>query len=162
MSLASYLAGNNHNLTKAALNAADCLQVTVILGVLLFVQGGRGIRFTRREGLSLGIAGIATAAWKLTGTGWIGFVGFQAVMSVAYLPTLESLWRWKPGPSPEPMEKWGLNLLIALLGISVDVTGRHDYLAMVYPLRAFTLCLLVVLLILRWKRKTAAGSAAGS
>jgi hypothetical protein len=31
------------------------------------------------------------------------------------------------------MEKWGINVIIALIGVVVDITGRHDYLAMVYP-----------------------------
>ena len=154
MSLASYLAGNDHSLAKAALNAADCIQVTVILLALLFVQKGKKIQFTPSERLSLWLAGGATAAWLLTKTGWIGFVGFQAVMSVAYLPTLENLWRWKPGRPPEPMEKWGINIVIALTGMLIDVTGRHDYLAMVYPLRALILCVLVVVLILRWNLKS--------
>ena len=77
-------------------------------------------------------------------------------MSVAYLPTLESLWRWKRGPSPEPMEKWGINIIIALIGLLVDLTGRHDYLAMVYPLRALILCVVVAVLIRRWEQKSKA------
>ncbi len=154
MSLASYLAGNDHSLTKAALNAADCIQVSVILLALLIGQKGNKIQFTRSELLSLWVSGVATAAWMVTKTGWIGFVGFQAVMSVAYLPTFESLWHWKPGAPPEPMEKWGINIIIALMGLLVDVTGRHDYLAMVYPLRALILCVLVVVLILRWNQKS--------
>jgi hypothetical protein len=74
---------------------------------------------------------VAAVAWLVTKTGWIGFIGFQSVMSVAYLPTIESLWRWKLGPSPEPMEKWGINVIIALIGVVVDITGRHDYLCAV-------------------------------
>jgi hypothetical protein len=44
MSLASYLAGNDHSLIKAALNVADSLQVTVILLTLVIEQ--RGGRFS--------------------------------------------------------------------------------------------------------------------
>jgi hypothetical protein len=153
MSLASYLAGNDHSLIKAALNAADSLQVTVILLTLVIEQRGRKIQCTRNELVSLGISCLAAVAWMVTGTGWIGFIGFQSVMSVAYLPTIESLWRWKLGPSPEPMEKWGIN---ALIGVVVDITGRHDYLAMVYPLRALILCVVVVVLITRWEQKSRA------
>ncbi len=156
MSLASYLAGHDHSLTKAALNAADCIQVTVILLALLVQQRGGRIQFTRYERLSLWISGLAAAAWMFTKTGWIGFVGFQTVMSIAYLPTLESLWRWKTGVPPEPIEKWGINVLIAFLGLAVDLTGRRDYVAMVYPVRALALCILVVILILRWQHKSKA------
>ncbi len=156
MSLATYLAGSDHSLVKAALNAADSLQVTIILATLLIEQRGRKIHFTQNERVSLVISCVAAAAWMITRTGWIGFIGFQLVMSVAYLPTIESLWRWKLGPSPEPMEKWGTNVMIALIGVVVDITGRHDYVAMVYPLRALILCIIVVALIFRWKQKSKA------
>lgn len=156
MSLASYLAGSEHSLLKAALNAADSLQVTVILAVLTLEQRGRKIRFTRNEMLSLAIAGMAALAWIVTRAGWIGFIGFQSVMCIAYLPTIESLWHCKQGPPPEPMEKWSINILIALIGTVVDITGKQDYLAIVYPLRALILCILVVVLIARWKQKSAA------
>jgi uncharacterized membrane protein YkvI len=156
MSLASYLAGNDHSLIKASLNAADSLQVTVILLTLMIEQRRRKITFTRNELASLGISCVAAAAWMFTKTGWIGFIGFQSVMSVAYLPTIESLWRWKLGPSPEPMEKWAINVIIALIGVVVDITGHHDYLAMVYPLRALILCVIVVILITRWEQKSRA------
>jgi uncharacterized membrane protein YkvI len=156
MSLASYLAGSDHSLIKAALNAADCIQVTVILFTLLIEQRGRKIQFTKNESVSLCLSGIAAAAWMITKTGWIGFIGFQSVMSVAYLPTIESLLHWHRGTSPEPMEKWGINVFIALIGLIVDITGQRDYLAMVYPLRALILCVLVVVLIRRWEQKSKA------
>jgi uncharacterized membrane protein len=161
MSLVTYLAGQDHSLVKAALNVADSVQVTVILLTLLIEQKGRKIHFTLNELVSLAISCIATAAWMITKTGWIGFIGFQLVMSIAYLPTFESLWRWKLGPVPEPMEKWGINVMIASVGIVVDTTGRHDYLALVYPLRALILCIVVVLLIARWKQKSKAGHLPG-
>lgn len=153
MSLASYLASSDHSLTKAALNVADCVQVTVILLVLFFGRERQKIEFTHNEYLSLCVCGIAAAAWMLTKTGWIGFIGFQTVMSIAYLPTLESLWNWKPGNSPEPLEKWITNILITLVGLVVDLSGKRDYLAMIYPLRALILCTLVVALIFRWEHK---------
>ena len=156
MSLAAYLTGHDHSLTKAALNVADCFQVTVILVVLLLRRERRMLDFTRKERFSLWVAAVAGAAWILTRDGWVGFLGFQTVMTVAYLPTLESLWRWKPGKPPEPSDKWSINVLITLIGLVVDLTGKRDYLAMVYPLRALVLCLLVVSLILRWELKNRA------
>lgn len=49
MSLATYLAVNDHSLIKAVLNVADGLQVTVILLTLLIEQRGRKIHFTQNE-----------------------------------------------------------------------------------------------------------------
>ena len=115
-----------------------------LAGVIAFLQ------------LLLLIAGITMVAWMITKTAWIGFVGFQVVMTLAYLPTIESMWRWRPGRSPEPIEAWGLNAVAALIGVVLDVTGRHDYVAMLYPLRACLLCLMIVVLAVRWERKSRA------
>ena len=156
MSLASYLAGRNHSLTKAALNVADCFQVTVILLVLLVKHGRRKPDFTSKEYFSLWVSAVAAAAWALTKADWVGFIGFQTVMSIAYLPTLESLWRREAGRPPEPLDKWSINVLITLIGLAVDLTGKRDYLAMIYPFRALILCLLVVGLIFRWEQKNRA------
>ena len=49
MSLASYMTGHDHSLTKAALNVADCFQVTVILLVLLFGHGRRKLDLPGRN-----------------------------------------------------------------------------------------------------------------
>ena len=46
-----------------------------------------------------------------------------------------------------------MNVVIALIGVVVDITGQHDYLAMVYPLRALILCVVVVVLITRWEKE---------
>ena len=78
MSLASYLAGKDHSLIKAALNAADSLQVTVILVALAIEQRGRKIQFTRNERISFGISCASAVAWAMTRTGWIGFLPSRA------------------------------------------------------------------------------------
>ncbi len=47
MSLASYLTEKDNSLTKAALNVADCFQVTVILLVLSLGRNQQKIRFAQ-------------------------------------------------------------------------------------------------------------------
>lgn len=156
MSLVAYFASRDHSLVKAALNLTDLVVVTVIIAALFFEQRGGKILFTRNERLCLLIAGITMVAWMITKTAWIGFVGFQVVMTMAYLPTIESMWRWRPGRSPEPVETWSINAVAALIGVMLDVTGSHDYVAMLYPLRAFLLCVMIVVLVARWERKSRA------
>jgi hypothetical protein len=154
MSLAAYFASHEHSIVKAALNVTDGIVVTVILGSLLVEQRGRKILFTRNEQLCLVIACITMAAWIISRTAWVGFLGFQVVMSVAYFPTIESVWQWKPGRSPEPFETWSINAIAAFIGVLIDITGSHDYMAMLYPLRAFILCMIIVALVGRWEQKT--------
>jgi uncharacterized membrane protein YkvI len=156
MSLVAYFASRDHSLVKAVLNLTDFVVVTVILAALFFEQRAGKIVFTRNERLCLLIAGITMLAWMITKTAWIGFVGFQVVMTVAYVPTIESMWQWKPGRSPEPVETWSINAVAALIGVVLDVTGSHDYVAMLYPLRAFLLCVMIVGLVVRWERKSRA------
>ena len=154
MSLAAYFASHDHSIAKAALNVTDGIVVSVILGALVVEQRGRKILFTRNEQLCLVIAGITMAAWIISRAAWVGFLGFQVVMSVAYFPTIESVWQWKPGRSPEPVETWSINAIAALMGVLIDITGIHDYIAMLYPLRAFILCMIIVALVGRWEQKT--------
>jgi hypothetical protein len=154
MSLAAYFASHDHSIVKAALNLTDGIVVTAILTSLLIEQRGGRIQFTRNEQLCLVISCITMAAWTITKTAWIGFVGFQVVMSVAYFPTIESVWQWKLGGSPEPVETWSITAVAALIGVVIDVTGSHDYMAMLYPLRAFILCMIIVVLVRRWEQKS--------
>jgi hypothetical protein len=154
MSLVAYFTSLDHSVVKAALNLTDFVVVTAIVGALFFEQRGEKILFTRNERLCLLISGITVVAWTITKTAWIGVAGFQVVMTMAYLPTIESMWQWKPGSSPEPVETWGITAVAALIGVVIDVTGSHDYVAMLYPLRAFLLCLVIVVLVLRWERKS--------
>jgi uncharacterized membrane protein YkvI len=156
MSLAAYFASHDHSIVKAALNLTDGIVVTVILASLLIRQRGGKILFTWNEKVCLVISCITMAAWTITKTAWIGFVGFQVVMTVAYFPTIESVWQWKSGESPEPIETWSITAVAALIGVVIDVTGSHDYLAMLYPLRAFILCMIIVVLVRRWEQKSKA------
>jgi hypothetical protein len=153
MSLATYFTSRDHSVVKAALNLTDAVTVTIIIAALLLVGRHTRLRFTKNEQLSLVLSCLALAVWVFTRSAWAGFIGFQIVMSVAYIPTIESLWHRRPGPSPESSLTWSLNAAAALLGVIVDITGtHHDYLAMLYPLRAFVLCMMVVFLVERWKR----------
>jgi hypothetical protein len=157
MSLATYFTSHDHSIVKSSLNVTDSAIVTIILAALFIETRDRRIRFTRNEQLSLLISFVSLAAWMMTKTAWIGFAGFQLVMSVAYFPTIESLWAWRPRRAPEPVETWIINAAAALIGVAIDITGAHpDYLAMFYPLRAFVLCMTVVVLVARWNYKNKA------
>lgn len=153
MSLLAYFSSTDHSIVKAALNATDAIMVTIILVAIWIQQKGGKDRLTRNEYVCLVISCITTAAWIFTRTGWIGFVGFQLVMTIAYLPTVESVWRWKAGPAPEHSQYWSVYAVIAFIGVITDLAGQHDYMAMVYPLRALVLCGVIVVLIRRWNQK---------
>lgn len=153
MSLAAYFSSPGSTLVKAALNATDAIVVTAILGLIVITQRTSKFQLTLNEKVCLAISCVAGAAWGITRTGWVGVAGFQVLMSVAYGPTIESVWKWQRGRPPEPLETWSLNALIGLMGAVSALTGARDYVAMLYPLRAFLLCALVVVLIARWDLK---------
>ena len=154
MSLAAYFASHDHSVVKAALNLTDGFTVTGIISVLLLRGRGEKVEFTANERVCLLVSCVTLAAWAVTKTAWVGFAGFQAVMTIAYLPTIESMWQWHPGESPEPTDMWVVSVVAASIGVAVDVTGKHDYVALVYPLRALVLCMLIVVLLGRWRWKS--------
>jgi hypothetical protein len=153
MSLAAYFSSQDHSAVKAALNLTDAVVVTAVIAALLLQQRGSRIVFSRNERLCLVISLVTLVAWAMTKTAWIGVVGFQVVMTVAYLPTIESLWDVKRGRAPEPLDAWSVNAVAALIGVVIDGTGSHDYVAMLYPLRAFLLCMMVAGLVVRWRAR---------
>jgi hypothetical protein len=153
MSLVTYFASQDHSAVKAALNLTDALVVTIVILALLMKAQGVKVRFTKNERMCLLIALITMVAWAITKTAWVGFLGFQVVMTVAYVPTIESMWYVRQGPAPEPVETWSINAVAALIGVALDLTGSRDYVAMLYPLRAFLLCMMIVGLVMRWRRK---------
>ena len=162
MSLAAYFSSQDHSVVKATLNLTDAVVVTVVIAALWVKGRGRKIRFTTNERICLVISVITMVAWAITKTAWVGVVGFQVVMITAYLPTIEHLWEVRRGAAPEPVETWSVNAVAALIGVGVDVMGSHDYVAMLYPLRAFLLCMMVVGLVVRWKIKARRTSGGGS
>jgi hypothetical protein len=151
MSLAAYFSSQDHSVVKAALNLTDAVVVTVVIAALWVKGRGGKIRFTTNERVCLLISVITMLAWAITKTAWVGVVGFQVVMITAYLPTIEHLWDVTRGAAPEPVETWSVNAVAALIGVGVDVTGSKDYVAMLYPLRALLLCMMVVGLVVRWR-----------
>ena len=156
MSLVATFASRDHSVVKAALNLTDFVVVTVILAALFFEQRGEKISFTRNEWACLLIAAVTMVLWAVTRTAWVGVVGFQVVMVVAYLPTVEHMWRWRVGRSPEPVETWATNAVAALIGVVVALVDGRDYVAMLYPLRALVLCGVIVVLVVRWEGKSRA------
>ena len=156
MSLVATFASRDHSVVKAALNLTDFVVVTVILAALFFEERGQKISFTRNEWACLLIAAVTMVLWAVTRTAWVGVVGFQVVMVVAYLPTVEHMWRWRVGRSPEPVETWATNAVAALIGVVVALVDGRDYVAMLYPLRALVLCGVIVVLVVRWEGKSRA------
>jgi hypothetical protein len=160
MSSVTYFSSSDHSAIASITNVTDDAAITAILIALAFKHWGEKIPFSQNHRLCLGIAVAAFILWVFTRMSWVGVLGFQMVMSVAYIPTFENLWRYEPGlgptpaPAPEPAEVWGVNILSAALGVAIAI-AKHDYVAMLYPLRACILCVVVLLLILRWRRKSA-------
>jgi len=126
--------------------------VTFIL-VRFIVQRGGKILFTRNEQLCLVISCITLAAWAITKTAWVGFCGFQVVMVVAYFPTIESGLAMEARQSPDLSKRWSINAVAAVIGCSSTLRELRIYLAMLYPVRALVLCLIIVVLVKRWEQK---------
>jgi hypothetical protein len=156
MSLVTYLTSHDHSIVRSITNAADIVAVSAILIVLIAKRWGETLTFSRDERLCFKIIACVLAAWALSRNSWIGNVGFQIVMIVAYWPTIKRLWSWPKYfhgiKGPEPFVTWFLNATAGVLGVGIART-EHDCLASLYPLRAMILCSAVLFLIKRIERK---------
>ncbi len=152
MSLITYLSSPTHSFVRNITNTTDCVTVAGILAVLIVKRQGGKMLFLKTERWCLKIAVAVFILWSFSRSPWVGVAGFQVVMVIAYFPTFENLWHWKKDGSPEPGAIWAIETVAALLGVGIAVAG-NDYLAVLYPLRATILCVIILLLIKRLERR---------
>ncbi|MCX6713392.1 MAG: hypothetical protein NTY66_04265 [Candidatus Vogelbacteria bacterium] len=127
--------------------------IAVGITVLLIFFFGKKVkrRFRRIDVRCLRGAGAVWLVWGfgmavLPNSSLICNFAIQAIMVLAYFPTWGKLWRAKQ--KTEPYSVWVVNEFTALLGLSL-VLPKHDWISIVYSVRAIVSVLIVLLLLFR-------------
>lgn len=138
-----------HGLLANAFNIADTFAVLVIFIVVLFRTDTRRT-FNQFEKWCLGLVVFIFIAWLLSGANIVAHLSIQAILVLAYLPTLVHL--WKAIKNTEALGTWSFDCLASLFGLYEPLrTGQ--LLPTVYGVRSVVSTLLVIILILRIKYK---------
>lgn len=130
-------------------NLVDTLSVFVICLVIIFKKDSRKV-FNKFERWCLGSIIFIFIAWLITGQNILAHLAIQAILIIAYLPTLLQL--WKATENTESIGMWSLNCVASSFGL-VEPIKTMSFLPIVYGSRSVISTFIVVVLILRLKYK---------
>ena len=129
-------------------NSYNIIDTIASLLIFSFVFTRKHIRktFTRFEKGCIGAVIVVFVAWLLSGQNVLAHLCLQAILVIAYLPTLVHLWNAKE--NTESVTTWSLNAVAAILGV-VEPIRMGAILPIVYGVRSILSCIAVVALSLR-------------
>lgn len=138
-----------NGLFSNAYNIVDAFAtLTIFLVVLFNKETRRGFTFFEKWCLSIVV--FIFIVWTITGQNILAHLSIQAIMVVAYLPTVVYL--WKATKNTESLGKWSFSFLASILGL-IEPVKTLDLLPLVYGVRSAISTLTVVILILRLNNK---------
>lgn len=104
--------------------------------------------FTVFEKICISMVAVVFIGWIFSGQNIAAHLAVQAIMVIAYLPTLVHLWNAQK--NTESLTMWSFDSLASVLGL-IEPIKAHSLLPIVYGARSTISTFLVILLILRIK-----------
>jgi hypothetical protein len=138
-----------HGLFADAYNIVDTFATLIIFVVIIFNKNTNK-RFNKFERYCLAIVIIIFFVWFVSGQNILAHLAIQAILVVAYFPTLVHL--WKAERNTESLSMWSFDSAASALG-TVEPLRTMTLLPLVYGIRAVVSTLAVVILIIRLKYK---------
>lgn len=150
--LTDYKESGISGLLSNAFNIIDTLAVTTIFIVILFRKDSRKT-FNKFEKGCLYAVTIIFIAWIVTGQNVLAHLAIQAIMVIAYLPTLFHL--WNATENTEALGTWVFDFTASVFGV-IEPLKVMAFLPLVYGFRSIisTLAVIVLILRLKYKKKT--------
>jgi len=148
--LTNYRQSGIHGLLANGLNVIDTLATLSIFLVTVFHKDTRK-KFTGFEKICLSTLIFIFLVWIISGQNILAHLSIQAILVVAYLPTVTHLWKSKK--NTESLGAWFLDFVASVLGI-MEPLKIMDLLPLVYVIRSIISTFVVIVLILRIKRST--------
>ena len=136
-----------HGLLTNALNIVDIFATFSIFLVTVFHKNTRK-KFTKFEKICLGVIILIFLVWIISGQNILAHLSIQAILVVAYLPTVIHL--WKSNENTESLGAWFLDFIASILGI-VEPLKVLAFLPLIYVIRSIISTFVVIILILRIK-----------
>ena len=141
-----------HGLLANAYNVVDTCATLIIFFVIIFNKN-TSKKFNTFEKSCLVAVFIIFLIWLATGQNIFTHLAIQAILIVAYLPTLIHLWKAKE--NTESLSMWSFDSAASALG-TIEPLCTMDFLPLVYGIRAVVSTLAVIILIIRLKFKSKA------
>ena len=141
----------SQGLLANSFNIMDMLACIIIFVVAVAKKDIRR-SFTLFEKGCLSAVIVIFIGWLLSGQNVVAHLCLQAIMVIAYLPTLVHLWNAQK--NTESFSMWSFDCVASFLGI-IEPAMTHAVLPLVYSIRATLSAFAVMVLIvrLRWRKK---------
>ena len=129
-------------------NSYNIVDSVASILIFAFVLSRKDIRknFTSFEKGCLGAVVLVFVAWLLSGQNVLAHLCLQAILVIAYLPTLVHLWNAQT--NTESITTWSLNAFAAIFGV-IEPVKTGAILPIVYGVRSILSCLAVIILSVR-------------
>lgn len=129
-------------------NALNIVDVFATLSIFLFSVFNKNTRkkFTKFEKTCLSVVIIIFLIWIISGQNILAHLSIQAILVVAYLPTVIHL--WKSSENTESLGAWSFDFIASVIGI-IEPLKNMDLLPLVYVTRSITSTFVVIILVLR-------------
>lgn len=149
LSFVSYVLAENWNIRAGVLNTIDVVVASAICCAVLFC-GKREIRFRPFEKWYLIVAGGIVVYGLLSGGAWKSNIYTQALLSVAYFPTMQNIIRQRR--NTESVFCWGCGLVASTTAL-YPAASAGNTLTMLYAFRASVLVSITLGLMLYYHRR---------
>lgn len=136
-------------LSANAFNMVDTF-ATFIIFLFVVLKKDTNRKFNKFEDGCLFAVFLIFIVWLLSGQNVLAHLSIQAILVVAYLPTLFHL--WKAEKNTESLSMWSFDSLAAMLG-TIEPLRTLTFLPLVYGIRAVLSTWAVIVLILKLKYK---------
>ena len=149
LSLTTYLYSSQHSLIGNIINVMDVAMCLAILLSLFLVDRSISFRFSRFEAYCLFATGIIIIFWIFTEEHFISNLLLQAIIVIAYIPTLMRL--RNTDIHKESYGMWITIWIATLFGFFAALI-RSDLVGVIYSLRGLLLIILVLIFMYRIDR----------
>ena len=130
-------------------NVADSFAVITIFIIILLRKDTRKT-FTQFEKICIGLVVAILLAWLFDAGDVFTHLAIQAILVIAYLPSLVKLWKAKE--NTEALGTWTFDCIASILGLIIPVM-QGDLLPIVYGVRSVVSTVLMIIFIIRIKLK---------
>lgn len=142
ISLATYFAEGNHNISDNLLNFTDLILVSSIT-IAILIWGDSSSRFTRFDLICLAVVIAIIAFWMVSSNHVITNFSVQSIMVISYFPVIKRMMSQQK--NTEAFSVW-IALLIAPI---ISMFANDGWLASVYAIRAILCTGTLLVLMLR-------------
>ncbi len=151
LSLWSYSSLGQNGIVSNIVNFADAFLVVAILGAIVITPDPDKYKMEKMDASCFFALGLVLVFWLARRDALATNLATQAIMTIAYLPTLFKMRRM--GKNTEPFLPWVMIWLSGLAGLAIATADRNP-MAMTYAGRSTIMTTMLLVVMVRIEKKS--------